>query len=241
MDFEAVIQSHFARSVERFEQSSGIHLLLSGGFTRRHYASLLRQIFHQARENPQIQALATVEFRGVRRESVRGFLRHAASEVDHDKLARSDLEVLGEDVSELAYERPLPATSALTAFAFFQIRNLEPVGYLGYLYFLEHLPTLRGAAYGKLLAGAGIPQEAMTFLAEHATVDVAHNKLMQRYIAELVRTDEDLASVCYAIDATAYLYGAMIDQAVAMGDWAPIELYGPVLEEMGEVLSHSTS
>lgn len=239
MGFETVIHSHFQRSVERFEQSPAIRLLLRGGFTPRHYASLLRQIFHQARENPQLQALATVEFRGPRRDAVRGFLRHAASEVDHDKLARSDLEVLGEDVSELAHERPLPATTALTAYAFFQIRNLNPVGYLGYLYFLEHLPTLRGATYAASLAGTGIPQESMSFLTEHATVDVAHNKLMQRYIAELVRTENDLASTCYAIDTTAYLYGAMIDQAVSVDDWEPMEIYGAVPEELGEPILQS--
>lgn len=240
MDYAAVIHSHFEQSVDRFERSSsGIRQLLAGAFTADNYAALLRQIFHQARENPQLQALATVELRGTRRASVRGFLRHAASEVDHDKMARDDLRVLGEDVSDLPYERPLPATTALTGFAFFQIRNLNSVGYLGYLYFLEHLPTLRGQAYGDLLAAAGVPQEAMSFLAEHATVDVAHNKLMQRYIAELVLTEDDVASVCYAIDTTAYLYGAMIDQAVASADWDPMELYGAVPAEMGEPLLQS--
>ncbi len=226
MNIPARIARHFESSMAVFEASNTVGLLRSGTFDRTHYAAILRQIFHHARENPQIQALATVWFRGEQRELVRPFLKHAAAEVDHDKLAKDDLVALGVDVSSLAEERPLPATTALLSYAFFQIRDLNPLGYLGYLYFLEHLPTHRGGAYAKMLREAGIPAEAMSFLQEHATVDVGHNKLMQHYIEKLIQTDADLSAVQYALDVTSYLYAAMYDQAVATAMQSPADRFG---------------
>lgn len=226
MSYAETIARRFALAVREFERSAAIRLLERGEFTRAHYASLLRQIFHHARENPQLQALVTVAFRGAQREMVRPFLKHATSEIDHDKLALGDLVALGEDVSTLATERPLPATTALVSYSFHQVRELDPIGYLGYLYFLEHLPTKRGEAYAARLAAAGIPPAAMSFLQEHAAVDVGHNRLMDLYVEKLVRTPEDLSAVLYALDVTAHLYAAMFDAAVACADVRPVERFG---------------
>jgi len=99
---------------------------------------------------------------------------------------------------------------AFTAFPFYQINYLNPIGYLGYLYFLEFMPTQAGAGYMGALRHAGVPEVAMTFLQEHMTVDVAHNKLMEEYLRRLVRTEGDLQSVTYAMHVTGQLYGDML-------------------------------
>jgi hypothetical protein len=59
-----------------------------------------------------------------------------------------------------------------------------------------------------------VPQEATTFLTEHMTVDVAHNKLMREYVQRLVRTETDLSAVTYAIRVTGHLYGEMLAGAI---------------------------
>ncbi|MEM7705658.1 MAG: iron-containing redox enzyme family protein [Pseudomonadota bacterium] len=208
------IQQQFESALAEFSQCRAIKLLQSGDMTVDDYKWVLRQIFHHARENPQIQALATVYFRGEQREAVRGFLTHAVSEIGHDKLALNDLACLGEDVSGIPTENPLPATTALIALPFYQIYNLNPVGYLGYLYFLEFTPTSVGGAYMEALAAKGVPPEAMTFLKDHVTIDVGHNKLMEGYIEKLVNTEADLSAVSYAMQVTARLYANMLDGAV---------------------------
>lgn len=208
------IQQQFDSALAEFSQCRAVQLLQSGAMTIDDYKWVLRQIFHHARENPQIQALATVYFRGEQRDAVRGFLTHAVSEIGHDKLALNDLARLGEDVSDIPTENPLPATTALIALPFYQIYNLNPVGYLGYLYFLEFTPTTVGGAYMEALAAKGVPEEAMTFLKDHCTIDVGHNKLMEGYVEKLVETDADLAAVSYAMQVTARLYANMLDSAV---------------------------
>ncbi len=183
-----------------------------------HYASYLRQVFHHTRENPQIQALATVYFRGHQRAAIKRFFKHASSEIGHDQLAQGDLDELGYDTHNLAFENPLPETTALISFPFHQIYNLNPVGYIGYLYFLEFLPTGSGVAIMSALANAGVPREAMRFLHDHSTIDIAHNQLMDGYIKTLITSERELQSAIYAMRVTGALYARMIESAFAYAD-----------------------
>ena len=146
--------------------------LRAGDLTQRHYATLMRETYYYTRENPQIQAAATAFFRGEQRTLVKPFLRHAASEVGHDRLALNDARHLGLDVDGAPSARPLPTTIALTAFAYYQIYGGNPIGYLGYLYFLEFMPVTCGADYMRTLQAIDVPASAMSFLADHTAIDV---------------------------------------------------------------------
>lgn len=126
--------------------------------------------------------------------------------------------MLGADVTFIAREFPLPTTVGLTSFPYWAVQFLNPVSYLGYLYFLEGLPTSAGNSLATSLQQVGVPEGAMTFLAEHATVDVAHIKLMERYVDTLVRTERDLFDVSYAMRTTAKLYELMVAGAFEAAD-----------------------
>ncbi len=209
-----VLKLRFEPLAERFISSEAIKPVLTGRITREEYQSVLRQIFHHTRENPQLQALATVYFRGRQRDLVRAFFSHAASEIGHDQLALNDFTTLGGNPSSVPYENPLPATTALISFGFYQIYNLNPLGYLGYLFFLEFIGTQAGGRIIDALVKGGIPETATTFLRDHTEVDVGHNKLMEKYVAGLVVSEADVDAVTYAMSTTAYLYEQMIYSAI---------------------------
>ncbi len=211
--YQALVDT-WNKNLETMSRSKAFELMASSQITRTQYAAMLRQIFHQARENPQIQALATMRFRGEERELVKTFLRHAISEVGHDDLARRDMETLGVDTSKLLRERPLPATFATTASVVYMIEHHDPIAYLGYLFHLEYTPTQLGQRYMTALERSGIPRAAMSFLEEHSTVDVAHCKLMEHYCEKLIRSQEQLHAVLYMQRVTAELYAKMLDQAI---------------------------
>lgn len=223
MNYWDEIRHAFDQTLEAFHKSPAMRRLFSDDVGETHYASLMRQIFHNVRENPQIQALATIYFRGDQRAMVRKFYGHASSEIGHDTLALNDLKALGHDVSRVPTENPLPRTVSLGAFPFFVIQNLNPVGYLGYLFFLEFMPTKAGAAYQERLQAMGVPSGAMTFLRDHMTVDLGHNRLMEQYVAALVKTDADRDAVIYAMRVTGHLYADMIEGAFA---WADAQIGG---------------
>lgn len=208
------IESGFAEILQGFLATPAVEKMVQSTLTREEYRAMLREVFHHTRENPQLQAEATVRFRGKERDVVRDFLKHAGSEVGHDQLALNDYVTLGGDADHVPYETPLPATSALIAFGFYTVRNFAPPAYLGYLYFLEFTPTSKGPAFMDGLASAGVPREAMTFLLDHTTIDVGHNRLMERYLASIVETDGDIDTLLWAAQTTAVLYDGMLTAAM---------------------------
>lgn len=208
------IHAAFVEVMKVFTQSPAIRFLQTADFRAEHYRSALREIYHYTKEDPQLQALAAVYFRGSDRYSVKLFLRHAISEVGHDLMALEDLKALGEDPSNVSSENPLPATIALTSFPFYWVNYQNAVGYLGYLYFLEHMPTQHGAIYAAALAGIRVPEAATSFLREHMHADVGHNRLMTQYLERLIHGQKDADSVIYVMRVTAELYANMLWGAV---------------------------
>src|SRR5262249_1171628 len=117
------------------------------------------------------------------------------------------------DTDAIPRENPLPTTTSLISFPFYAIQYRGPLSYLGYLYFLEFLPTSRGAEIAAALSAIGVPAESMSFLHEHRTVHVHPNRLMKRYADEMVRTDADVAEVIYAMEVTGRLFEGMLSGA----------------------------
>lgn len=208
----------FELTIAEFEASPSISRLKAGELGIKHYEAYLRETYFYTRENPQIQGLAAVYFRGHDRSMVRSFFKHATSEIGHDDLALSDLAALGVDVSELPSEYPLPNTIAFNAFPFYLIYNKNPISYLGYLYFLEFTPTSQGRSYIEAITALGVPENALTFLEEHATVDVHHNKMMESYAKTLIRDKIDLAGAQYAMKVAGRLYSQMLEGAFTWAD-----------------------
>jgi len=114
----------------------------------------------------------------------------------------------------LPCERPLPGTFALTASVFHMIEHHDPVAIVGYMFHLEYTATQLGAQYVRALKEAGLPQESMTFLAEHAEVDEAHCKLIEDYCRTLLCSADRLEAALYMQRMTAQLYARMLDEAL---------------------------
>lgn len=209
-----ILKSRFEPVLKEFLAAEPVQLLLTGKMTPVEYRTILREVFHHTRENPQLQALATVYFRGRQRDMVRPFLAHAASEIGHDQLALNDFATLGGDARDVPYRNPLPATSALLAYGFYQIYNLNPLGYLGYLFFLEFTPTQTGSGMMDRLEKIGVGRNAQTFLRDHTEIDQGHNRMMAKYAERLVASDAEVDCIVYSMRTTGRLYSRMMMEAV---------------------------
>jgi len=196
----------------------GVQMLMAGKIEIKHYKAILREIYLYTKDTPQMLAALCAHLRGDQRESVKMMMKHAASEVGHHNLALKDLENLGEDVSMIPYRNPLPATMAVISYPYYQIQNLNPVGFLGFIQYLEFIPTVAGGGLMEQLKVIGVPENAMTFIDDHARIDIGHQKLTESYIRQCVRTRADLESVKYAVYVTAKLYGEMIEDAIKSAD-----------------------
>lgn len=209
-------KSHFELEMNNFLQTESMKMLTAGGVTLDQYKSWLREVYYYVRENPQIQTFGAVYFRGKQRFMVRNVFKHALSEVGHEQLALNDYAALGGETKLIPYKNPLPSTTALTAFAYYQIHNKNPLGYLGYLFFLEFISTqLPQSVVDAFGDKVNVPDTAFTYLREHFELDMDHNRLIERYFDELVRTEADFEAIRYAMSVTANLFAKMVDGAIA--------------------------
>ncbi len=205
--------SEFGQVLDRFLERPAVRRLIEGEVSRAHYTSLLREQFHHGREHPKLQALAAVHFHGYQRTMSKAFYRHAVSELGHDQLALNDMVAMGEDTSKLPMENPLPATSALIAFTYYQINTKNPLGYLGYQFFLKFAPPTYGRDLAVSLRRSGVPENALSLLVSQSKLDQDQNQLMELYVINLLRTKGDFEAVVYAMKTTAELYAQMIGAA----------------------------
>lgn len=213
MNAFAQLKATFDVAYAEFQDSPAMRLMRSPEFRPSHYASALREIYFYARENPQLQAAMTLAFRGEQRVAVKRVMGHALAEVGHDQMALEDLEAMGIDTSSIPDGNPLHSTIPLTAYPLYLLYHHCPVAYLGQIFFLEFLPTESGEAILQVLESAGVPGNATSFLAEHAEVDVKHNRLMERHAADLLKSERDIREACRAIRVCAHNYAQMLNGA----------------------------
>ncbi|MEO1013893.1 MAG: iron-containing redox enzyme family protein [Pseudomonadota bacterium] len=231
----------FKPTLQDFMASPAIAALATGEMTVDEYRSITRELYHQVRETPQLFAMATTTFKGRQRDLVKMVLSHSLSEVGHEQLALNDYVTLGGDGERIPYETPLPTTTALFGYWRYQMTNLRPMGFLGYVFFLEFLPTHAGNGMKDMLMRIGVPEAAVTFLAEHNEADVHHNRLMEKYAEGLIVNEADFAAVVYGMQTTGRLYAQMLQAAredvqrpFARGwNWFELEADGLTPESLG--------
>jgi len=209
-----IILTHWRKALAQMSELEGFQRIASGDLTMAHYVSILTQIYFQVREHPQALAAMTLNIPPTKGKMIKAILKHALSETGHDQLALDDIKTLGFDIHNIPHGKPNAATQKMLDFMREKLRLENGVSYLGYLFHLEFLPTQMGWQYIKSLKKIGIPDRATTFIREHAEIDVAHNRLMEAYIDELIHSKEDLKNFIITAQTAALLYGNMITQAI---------------------------
>jgi pyrroloquinoline quinone (PQQ) biosynthesis protein C len=190
----------------------------SGEIELCHYKGILLETYHNAGQNPQLQAYSTFFLKNNPRNIIKKYYQHAISEISHDLMAKADLMALGVPEEVVVNSKPLPENLALQGCFVYLIQHQSALAYLGYLFHLEFLPTTHGMKHIEMLKAKGVPDSALTFLEEHATVDVQHNKMMDSYLTELIKNDDDLKIVIDATKIAARLHTLMIGAACERGE-----------------------
>jgi len=204
--------------MSKVNDSDWFERVRKGDLGLNHYKGLLLETYHHAGMNPQIQAACTMHFKGKPRNIIKKFFQHAISEIGHDLMALSDLQALGVKKEVVINSRPLPSTIAYNAYPMYEMNYGNHLSYLGYLFHLEFMPTQSGSDYIKALKAIGVADNALTFIEEHRTVDEEHNKYMEKYVKELVLTEEDLEDVLYATTVSCHLHKNMLVDAFINGE-----------------------
>lgn len=192
--------------------------LNNGELGLTHYKGFLLETYHNAGMNPQLQAYSTIFFKEINRDMVKKFYQHSISEIGHDLLAQSDLEALGVSENLVVNSQPLPTTRAFFANTYYQIQNHGVTAYLAYLFHLEFSPVTNGPAIMQMLKGKGIPDQALTFLHEHSTIDIQHLKLMKAYLENLIHDEKQEQIFFSCLSDNIILHNLMLEAAFENGE-----------------------
>jgi hypothetical protein len=100
---------------------------------------------------------------------------HIDEERGHDDWLLEDIERLGYPKLAATYAFPMKSVASLVGTQLYIIRNLNPIGLLGYIYVLEANPP-KFRFLEELSNTSGIPLSAMSTFVEHADVDQTHRE-----------------------------------------------------------------
>jgi len=174
-----------------------------------HYASYLRETYFYTRDSPDTMGIAAKMIPYGMYKIHKKLLAHASSEISHDNLALEDMRAIGVDPESVINGKPLATTEALIAWQnYCATLNIE--SYMGYMYHLEKLPTEDGADYIEMLKGFGIPDNAFSFIEEHAEADVKHIKLLKLYVEAFVNSEEAYENFVHAMKVTMQIHSSLV-------------------------------
>lgn len=168
----------------------------------------LWETYHYTKHNGVNQALCVMRTPTTEKRLLRGQLRHAIEEIDHDFLALADLEKLGVDREEVIASRPEPETQAFASLIYDLVLRERPIGRLGYSFWAEGAlnPEQLPFIAERVRYHYDLPDDHMTFLVAHAELDRGHSQAAIKAIEEHVRTEEDREAVIYFGRATCRMY-----------------------------------
>src|SRR5690349_17892611 len=133
---------------------------------------------------------------------------------EHGRSLLDDLRALGLNALDSVSLTPLPQTTALAAYAHYQLVERATVGLVGYLWFFERMPRLVYPLWADSCRRGGVPEKALRALSEGAHVQPARDQVVADCCRQLVRRPRDLGLATQSLHDTAELFGTMLDAAL---------------------------
>jgi pyrroloquinoline quinone (PQQ) biosynthesis protein C len=211
--FDLIVQKTKNEYKQFVETNPLLRVVASGGMTRAHYASYLRETYHLVRHTSRMLALGGARLSDDRRGLRNWFFEQVLEENGHDLFCIKDLKNIGLDSDFLLNSQPSAGAWGLITQNYYMATYGNPVGILGVATATEGL----GADFGTMFADVmteqyGIPSNAVTFLRSHGGFDAKH--LQEAVEAIEFVHDNELEYVVHARRMTFRLYGQLFNDVL---------------------------
>ncbi|MDP3795456.1 MAG: iron-containing redox enzyme family protein [bacterium] len=212
--FDLVVEKTKTEYKDFIETNPLLRIVASGGMTKAHYATYLRETYHLVRHTPRMLALGGARLGDDRRELRNWFFEQVIEENGHDLFCIKDLKNIGLDPRIVLNSQPSSGAWGLITQNYFMATYGNPVGILGVATATEGL----GADFGTMFADVmvekyGMPSNAVTFLRSHGGFDAKHLEEAMNAI-ELINDDE-VEIVAHARRMTFRFYGQLFNDVLA--------------------------
>lgn len=207
MQFYDILCQHTGAARQQLFDVPVIADALRGDIDRRQYVAFLTEAFHHVKHTVPLMMAC-----GSRLGDEYGWLRRAVAdyveeEIGHEEWILSDIAACGADPEQARRSRPGPATELMVAYAYHQIDRANPVAFFGMVHVLEGTSTaLATQAAGTIRQALGLPQEALTYLTSHGSLDLEHVAFFEALVNRLER-EGDRKAVIHCARMMYRLYG----------------------------------
>lgn len=207
LDLRSKLNTH----LRRIEGSELYRLVTAPETDKRTVATVLKyillEVFSYGPHVTEATFTAIGRFPKHRPDLMKPMILHDLSEVDHGEMALRDYIKLGGSESFARNRRITVESFCMAATCRLIATAEEPWAYLGYMYLFEALTPLLTEKAQQVLAAKMVPDEARRFIDFHAKEDIGHARLLEEFIARLIRDyPSAAAAIEYGFDAFAAVY-----------------------------------
>lgn len=173
------------------------------------YVAFLTQAYHHVQHTvPLLMAC------GSRLDDRHRWLQDAITEYieeerGHDRWILGDLAACGADAEAIKRGPPALATELMLAYAYDSIQRRNPVSFFGMVFVLEGTSVNLATPLGRIIQQQlQLPDEAMSYLYSHGSLDQQHIRFFQQLVDQLER-EEDRQAVLHMARVMYRLYGEL--------------------------------
>ena len=188
------------------ERTEVIRRCLDGQVELQTYQAFLTEAYHHVKHTVPLLMACGARLPD-RLDWLRGAIVHyVEEEYGHQEWILNDLQNCGIDKESVRKGNPQFATEMMISYAYDTVNRGNPVGLFGMVYTLEKTSvTIATRAAGQIAASLQLPEDAMSYLISHGSLDLEH---MQHFETLMNRLDDpdDRQAVLHAASVFYPLY-----------------------------------
>jgi len=179
----------------------------AGALSLESYMAFLGQAYHHVKHTTPL-LMATGAALPERLEWLREAIgEYIEEEMGHQEWILNDIAACGGDKEAVRHEAPHPETEIMVAYAYDIIARRNPMGFFGMVLVLEGTSVaLATQAAERIQASLHLPEQALSYLTSHGSLDISHVDFYEKLMNRLEYTD-DKAAVTHCARIMYRLYG----------------------------------
>ncbi len=207
MSFYQQLTAETAVAREYLLSAPAIVACQRGEVTLPRYIAFLTQAYYHVRQTvPLLMAC------GSRLDEQHRWLQDAITEYieeerGHDRWILNDITACGGDAEAVAQGQPHLSTELMVSYAWDSVMRGNPVSFFGMVFVLEGTSVNLATPMAQLIRSRlALPEQAMSYLTSHGSLDQDHIQFFQRQVDQL-SLDADKQAVIHMANVMFRLYG----------------------------------
>lgn len=178
-----------------------------GEVTLPRYIAFLTQAYYHVRQTIPLLMACGSRLGEPHRWLQDAITEYIEEEKGHDRWILNDIATCGGDAAQVEQGMPHFTTELMVSYAWDSVTRGNPVSFFGMVYVLEGTSVNLATPMAELIrARLGLPEQAMSYLTSHGSLDQEHIVFFQRLMDQLTH-EADQRAVIHMANAMFRLYG----------------------------------